>query len=129
MNLLLDLYVLGWLLVLLGAFQAPAVATAVIYGEDPFPYLFSMLVALVAGLVLTGVTRSDTRALRPRDGFFVVGSAWVMASIGGALPFVSHWISAGVLEHVALLRRGLRPAVGGQRRLQDYIPIASRRVA
>jgi trk system potassium uptake protein TrkH len=88
MNLLLDLFVLGWLLVLLGAFQAPAVLTAVIYGEDFFPYLFSMLVAFAAGFVLTRVTYTDDRRLRPRDGFLIVGLAWVIASLGGALPFV-----------------------------------------
>jgi trk system potassium uptake protein len=88
MNFLLDLYVVGWLLVLLGVFQAPAVATALVYGEPAFPYLFSMMVALAVGLALTRVTRSDTRALRPRDGFFVVGLAWVIASVSGALPFV-----------------------------------------
>jgi len=88
MNLALDLFVLGWLLVLLGAFQAPAVLTAFIYGEDFFPYLFSMLVAFAVGFALTRVTYTDDRRLRPRDGFLVVGLAWVIASVGGALPFV-----------------------------------------
>ncbi len=88
MNLLLDLFVLGWLLLLIGAFQVPAVLTALVFGEDAFPYLFSMLVSLAAGLVLTGVTRTRDRRLRPRDGYLVVGMAWVIASIGGALPYV-----------------------------------------
>ncbi len=88
MNLLLDLFVLGWLLLLVGAFQAPAVLTALIYGEDAFPYLFSMLVSLALGGVLSSVTRTKDRRLRPRDGFLIVGMAWVIASIGGALPYV-----------------------------------------
>ncbi len=88
MNFRLDLFVLGWLLVLVGVFQAPAVATAVIYREDFFPYLFSMLVALTLGFILTRVTYTEDRRLRPRDGFLVVGFAWVLASLVGALPFV-----------------------------------------
>lgn len=88
MNLLLDLYVLGWLLVLIGAFQLPAVAAAVIYGEEVFAYLFSLFVALALGFILTRVTRTSDRNLRPRDGFLVVGMAWVLASLVGALPFV-----------------------------------------
>ncbi len=87
MNFRLDLFVVGWLLVLIGAFQVPVVLTALYYGEDSFPYLFSMLLAFAAGGVLSNVTRTGERRLRPRDGFFVVGSAWVIASVGGALPY------------------------------------------
>ena len=88
MNFLLDLFVLGWLLLLVGAFQLPAVVTALIYGEDFFPYLFSMIVSLSAGWVLSRVTRTRDRRLRPRDGFLVVGLAWVTASVSGALPYL-----------------------------------------
>lgn len=88
MNLLLDFFVLGWLLILIGAFQFPAVLTAVGYGEDFLPYLWSMALALVAGIILTWVTRTDDRRLRPRDGFLVVGFAWLLASIAGGLPYV-----------------------------------------
>jgi trk system potassium uptake protein TrkH len=88
MNFLLDLFVLGWLLLLLGAFQLPAVLAALYYGEASFPYVFSMLVSLAVGFVLSSVTRTRDRRLRPRDGFLVVGLAWVIASIGGALPYV-----------------------------------------
>ncbi len=99
MNILLDLFVLGCLIVLVGAFQAPAVVTALIYGEEVFPYLFSMLISLTAGLVLAGVTRTRDRRLRARDGFLVVGLAWVIASIAGGLPYVF----AGVLGPVDAL--------------------------
>ncbi len=93
MNILLDLFVIGWLVMLIGAFQLPAVLAALVYGEDAFPYAFSMVLALVLGFVLTRVTRTDDRRLRPRDGFLIVGMAWVIASIAGALPYVF----AGVL--------------------------------
>ncbi len=88
MNILLDLYVLGWLVALVGAFQLPAALAALLYGEAAFPYLFSSLLAFSLGFILTRVTRTEDRRLRPRDGFLVVGLAWFIASLAGALPFV-----------------------------------------
>lgn len=88
MNYRLDLYVLGWLLLLVGGFQAPAVVAAWVYGEELFPYLFSLLVACALGFALTRITWTHDRRLRPRDGFLIVGFAWFMASAVGALPYI-----------------------------------------
>ena len=92
----LDLFVLGWLLALLGVFQLPAVVAALFYGEAIPPYPASALLSLGAGLAMIRGARTGDRRLRPRDGFLVVGLAWILASLVGALPF----IFAGVLGPV-----------------------------
>jgi len=88
MNLTLDLFVLGWLLGLVGVFQWPAVIAALFYGEPVHPYVLSSLLSLGGGVALIRRNRTADRRLRPRDGFFVVGVAWIVASLGGALPYV-----------------------------------------
>ena len=88
MNLRLDLHILGWLLVLLGLFQLPPVATALLLAEPSLPYVVSAGFSVVCGLVLMRGTATRDRRIRPRDGFLVVGCAWVLASLFGALPYL-----------------------------------------
>lgn len=88
MNLRLDLHVLGCLLALLGGFQVPVAATALLLGEPASPYFASLALAAGSGLVLARATRTQDRRVRPRDGFLIVGSAWILASIFGAVPFL-----------------------------------------
>lgn len=52
------------------------------------------------------------------------------AILAGDLTFVSHWVVAGeVLEHIALLARGVLPAVLVQRPLSTFCPTTLRRAA
>jgi trk system potassium uptake protein TrkH len=88
MNSRLDLHILGWLLALLGAAQLPVLAVALLQGEPWWPYAVSGGVAGGLGVGLALRTRTSDRRIRPRDGFLVVGVAWVLASIMGAIPFV-----------------------------------------
>lgn len=88
MNLRLDLHVLGWLLVLLGTFQLLPVGAAAIFGEPSAPYLLSALASILSGFLLGLATRTGNLRLRPRDGFFIVGFAWLVASLFGAVPFL-----------------------------------------
>jgi len=88
MNVRLDLYVLGWLLGLIGLFQVLPVATALLYGEPLLPYLLSGAVASGCGVGLAGLTYPGDWRVRPRDGFLIVGFGWMVASVFGALPYV-----------------------------------------
>ena len=88
MNLELDIEILGWLLVGLAVAELVPVATALGYGEPALPYLASAIVALVFGLPIVLSHRAADRQLHPRDGFLVVGGAWIVASVFGALPYV-----------------------------------------
>ena len=60
---------------------------ALVYGENPWPFVLTMFLLALSGLPLGLRTPKDT-ALYARDGFAVVASAWVLLSAFGALPFV-----------------------------------------
>lgn len=88
MNLRLDLQILGWLLVGLGAFQLVPVTASWFFGESALPYLYSGAVTLVYGLPIALGVQPDDRRLRTRDGFVVVTGGWLLASLFGGLPYV-----------------------------------------
>lgn len=89
MNGLLDLRILGWLLVILGAIELLAVAVAVGYGEPALPYVAGSLAALLVGLPLALLVEPEDPQLRPRDAFLVVSLGWVLASVFGSIPYVA----------------------------------------
>jgi len=84
-----DLHVLAWLLVIVGAFLAVPLLAALFLGEPTGPFLASCGATVLIGLGMARVTRTEDRRLRPRDGFVVVGAAWLVTSLVGALPYVA----------------------------------------
>lgn len=88
MNVRVDLYIVGWLLVLLGFFQLPSVVVAIAVSQASQPYSVSAVLALACGGGLIMLTRGADPRIRPRDGFLVVSLAWIAAAIFGAVPFV-----------------------------------------
>ena len=99
MNLLLDVQILGWLLVGLGALQLVPCGAALVAGEPILPYAASAAAALVYGLPTALSVRPRDRRMRTRDGFLVVSAAWALASLFGAIPY----LLAGVLSPVDAL--------------------------
>jgi len=89
MNLLLATRLLGWLLVLLAGFQALPIAAAWTLGEPALPYVTSAFLTLFCGLPVALGVRPERLRIRPRDGALIVSSAWVLASLFGALPYVT----------------------------------------
>jgi len=94
MNFLLATQLIGWLLTLIGAFQVVPLLAALLLGESPTAYAISAGVSIVIGLPIVLGVRPQKLRVRPRDGFFIVTSAWVLASVFGALPYVT----SGVLS-------------------------------
>ena len=87
MNPFLIAKFMGWLLLGLSAMKLLPMIAALIFGEPILPYAASAMAALVCGLpIVIGVRITDTR-MRIRDGFLVVVSAWVLASVFGSLPY------------------------------------------
>ena len=86
MNVLLVANFLGWLLLGLSAIQLVPIVAALIFGEPALPYVASALVALVCGLPIVLGVRPTDRLMHTRDGFLVVATAWVLASVFGSLP-------------------------------------------
>ena len=62
-------------------------ATAVAYREPLMPFLLTIGLLAIVGLVL-GVKKPKRRDLYARDGFAVVALACILMSAFGALPFV-----------------------------------------
>jgi len=89
MNLLLATQLLGSLLVLVGAFQAVPILAALIFGEPALPYVTSAGVCIAIGLPVALGVRPESLRIRPRDGFLIVSLAWLVASLFGALPYVT----------------------------------------
>jgi len=87
-NRRLVVHLLGRLLVLTAAFLGVPLLAAGIFGERLSPYLASMVVAAAGGATLLTLSRPSSRHIRPRDGFLIVGGAWLAVSLLGALPYL-----------------------------------------
>ena len=79
-------------------------SAALIYGESPLPFIFTILplLAVGGGLSLVKIKKSELFA---REGFVIVGLSWILMSAFGGLPFVfagdiPHYVDA-VFETVS----------------------------
>ncbi len=88
MNLRFCGFLLGWLLMLSAAFLLLPLGAALVFGESVMPFAVAIGLAAVTGGVMVQVFRSGDRRIHPRDGFLVVGGAWILVSIIGAIPYV-----------------------------------------
>ncbi len=80
-------YIIGRLMVALGALMVLPTACAVVYGESLIPFLLPMAVALIVGFLLSYKKPKNNRFLA-RDGFVSVGLSWVIISLIGCLPYM-----------------------------------------
>jgi trk system potassium uptake protein TrkH len=87
-NLQLDLKILGWLLVGMGAIQAAPLLAALWFGEPLLPFAASATAVLAFGLSLALMAQPPNSNMRLRDGFLVVSFSWVLASLFGSLPYL-----------------------------------------
>jgi trk system potassium uptake protein TrkH len=87
-NLQLDLKILGWLLVGLGAIHVVPLLAALWFGEPLLPFAASATAVLAFGLSLALMAQPPNTNLRLRDGFLVVSFSWVLASLFGSLPYL-----------------------------------------
>ncbi len=88
-NILLSAQMAGWLLVFLGGAQLIPLATALYFAEPIMPFVAAGSVALLLGLPIALGVQAPNLRIRPRDGFFIVTGAWLLASLFGALPYVT----------------------------------------
>jgi trk system potassium uptake protein TrkH len=76
------------LLLISGAFLCVPLLTAAVERESPLPWVATIGIAVVAGIAMVRPNPPVDRRIRPRDGFLVVGGAWILISILGALPYI-----------------------------------------
>ena len=88
MNYKLVLRVTGFSMLLEAASLLLPMLVAIIYREDPLPFLWSILILLVVGSACAFLTKKNRNPnLLPRDGFLTVGLIWTLFGVFGALPF------------------------------------------
>ena len=83
--------VLRWLAVPL----AVPLLLAIYDGDDPLPFVVTIVVTVVVGVALERLT--DDRELGQREGFLMVALTWLGVALIGAIPFVLG--SVGSLAH------------------------------
>ena len=89
MNILLAARLAGWLLVFLGGVQLVPLLAAFYFSEPLMPFLAAGAIALALGLPAAFGVDPENLRIRPRDGFVIVTGAWLLASLFGALPYVT----------------------------------------
>ncbi len=88
MNYSMVLYILGHILKFESAFLLLPALTGLLYQESAgFSYLFTALLCLAAGLLLSH-KKPSSRTLYTREAFVTVALSWIIMGIFGALPFV-----------------------------------------
>lgn len=88
---------IGRIILIEAVLMIPAFLIALGYGDGDAPaFLFTIIPAVLIGLLFSRVKQSDQR-MSSRDGYFIVASAWIIISLVGAVPlyiaggFRSYW--------------------------------------
>ena len=85
MNIKLILKLLGRILLVESVALLLPLVVALLYREDPMPFVWSILITLAVGLSLSYIpTKKEFFLL---EGFVSVGLIWLMTGVVGALPF------------------------------------------
>ena len=101
MNHRMILYLLGYVLLLIGAFLLLPCVVALIYGERAlYSLLATVGVCAVAGLLLLLFKPRNRRSMHAREGFVMVSLSWIVISLVGALPF---WFSRAIPSYLDAL--------------------------
>lgn len=88
MNYRMILYLLGVVLLLIGAFLLLPCLVAVIYAETQgWDILLTVGICLLSGALLAALKPKKKRNMHARDGFVMVSLSWILISLVGALPF------------------------------------------
>lgn len=82
--------ILGFLLLIMGGAMIPSIICAYIYGEEACLKAFSIMtiLCLFFGAGLAIAIQPDRSKFRTREGYMVVASCWLLASIIGAFPYM-----------------------------------------
>lgn len=98
MNLKLVLKLVGKVMVVEAVSMILPLVVALIYREDPMPFVYTILLMLAVGLGLSKLRTQ--RDFYTREGFCTVGLIWLLTGLMGALPF---WFSGAIPSFVDCL--------------------------
>lgn len=88
MNIKAVLNTLGKILQVEAGLMLLPLIVALIYREDPIPFLITIGLLIVIGTLLTVTLHKGDHLIFEREGFLIVALSWVIMSVFGALPFV-----------------------------------------
>lgn len=80
-------YLLGIILLIEAILLLFPTAVALIYGENPLPFLGTVGILLLLSIPAI-LTKPQNTRIYAKDGFICVAAAWILLSVFGALPFV-----------------------------------------
>lgn len=80
--------VIGWLLLIEGAFMAVPLLMTFIYREPYIPFLVAIVVTLTFGIVATACVKPTRFDMGKREGFLLTAMVWVVFSLFGMIPFM-----------------------------------------
>ena len=94
--------VLGILLAWFSVTMLPSIFIGLYYeGGISFPFAFSFLITLIAGLSIWYPVRQYHESLRLRDGFLIVVLFWSVLGAFGSLPFLfSPNVQLGITDSI-----------------------------
>lgn len=87
MNYKVIAYYLGQILKIVSLFLFLPVAVGLYYGERIWPFFISIAIGLALGVGLTYPMQLKSKNLHNKEALVIVGLAWVVTSLIGALPF------------------------------------------
>jgi trk system potassium uptake protein TrkH len=88
MNIRIVLHQIGTILKVEAALMVLPLLISIIYGESTYyAFLIPIALLLAIGFLLTGKKDFD-RTIYAKEGFAIVGIAWIMMSLFGSLPFL-----------------------------------------
>ena len=82
-------HVLGTLLAYFGvAYLFPVITSLVTRDGQVVPFLLAAAVTSGSGFLISRLTRRQSRELKPRDGFLLATSSWVLTSVSATIPLM-----------------------------------------
>ena len=91
--------VMGWLLLIEGAFMLVPIATALYYGEEDLEaFLWAIAITVATGAVVTTCVRPRRFDMGKRCGFLLTAMVWVVFSAFGMIPFILSDININVSD-------------------------------
>ncbi len=88
-NVKVVIRVIGFLLVIEGAFMLSALPFSLYYRESTYlSLLYSGLITMFAGGIMWFSTRKHPRNIGKKEGYVIVALTWIIISLFGTLPFI-----------------------------------------
>ncbi len=83
------LRVMGWLLMIEGAFMLFPLVACLIYGERDFvAFTIASVTTIAIGASMTFFIKTERSDMAKREGFLLTALVWIVFSVFGMLPFI-----------------------------------------